>query len=261
MLPKDQVIIPDWPAPATVKAFVTTRRGGVSQAPYDSLNLGDHVDDDARAVDINRQRVQALAQALTPDVTIRPALWLRQVHGVRVIDLAPGQLLPEQTPEADAATTTQSGQPVTVMTADCLPVFFTNTQASRVAVAHAGWRGLCDGVLEATAACFSPTDELMAWLGPAIGPLAFEVGADVRNAFVAANAAAVDAFTEVSNKPGHFLADIYTLARQRLAAAGINAVYGGDACTVTQQNDFFSFRRDGRTGRMASLIWLASEQD
>lgn len=259
MLPKDRVIFPDWPAPACVGAFVTTRQGGVSAAPFNSLNLGDHVEDDPVAVRTNRQRVQQFAQSLSPITELSPAIWLRQVHGVLVFD-ADQHVLPQHAvPEADAVTTATQGQPITVMTADCLPVFFTNSQGSRVAVAHAGWRGLCDGVLESTMACFAASDELMAWLGPAIGPTEFEVGAEVRAAFVAVDAAAESAFKAVAAKPGHFLADIYALARLRLNKAGVTAVYGGNACTVTQSDEFFSFRRDGRTGRMASLMWLASE--
>jgi len=259
MLAKNTVIFPDWPAPVAVHALVTTRHGGVSVAPFDSLNLGDHVDDDPAAVHINRQRVQQFAQSLSPSTPLKPAVWLRQVHGVYVFDADQDRPLDQLVPEADAATTARFGQPVTVMTADCLPVFFSNSQGSRVAVAHAGWRGLCDGVLEATVACFAPSDELMAWLGPAIGPSAFEVGEDVRAAFMAVDASAVMAFTELAAKPGHFLADIYALARLRLNNVGVTAVYGGNACTVTQSDEFFSFRRDGRTGRMVSMIWLAPE--
>lgn len=259
MLSKDLVILPDWPAPACVRALVTTRQGGVSEAPFDSLNLGDHVDDDLAAVRTNRQRVQQVAQSLSPTIELSPAIWLRQVHGVLVFDADQHALPQQDVPEADAVTTTKQGLPITVMTADCLPVFLTNRQGSRVAVAHAGWRGLCDGVLESTVACFSAADELMAWLGPAIGPTEFEVGAEVRAAFVAVDPAAEQAFKPVIAKPGHFLADIYALARLRLNKAGVTAVYGGNACTVTQSDEFFSFRRDGRTGRMASLIWRAPE--
>ncbi|MDP1541323.1 MAG: peptidoglycan editing factor PgeF [Moraxellaceae bacterium] len=259
MLAKDSVIFPDWPAPVSVHALVTTRQGGVSVAPFNSLNLGDHVDDEPTAVRSNRERVQQLAQSLSPSTPLKPAVWLRQVHGVVVFDAGQNDLSEQSIPEADAATTAQFGQPVTVMTADCLPVFFTNRQGNQVAVAHAGWRGLCDGVLEATVACFAPSDELMAWLGPAIGPSAFEVGEDVRAAFVAVDASAVTAFNAIAAKPGHYLADIYALARLRLNNVGVTAVYGGNACTVTQSDEFFSFRRDGRTGRMVSLIWLAAE--
>jgi len=259
MLPKELVIVPDWPAPACVQAFVTTRHGGVSAAPFNSLNLGDHVEDDPAAVRTNRQRVQQFAQSLSPTTELNPAIWLQQVHGVLVFD-ADQHVSPQQAvPVADAVTTAKQGQPITVMTADCLPVFFTNSQGSRVALAHAGWRGLCDGVLESTMACFAASDELMAWLGPAIGPAEFEVGAEVRAAFVAIDAAAEVAFKPVAAKPGHFLADIYALARLRLNKAGVTAIYGGNACTVAQSDEFFSFRRDGRTGRMASLMWLASE--
>lgn len=241
-------LLPDWPAPAQVRALVTTRAGGCSLPPYDSLNLGDHVGDDPQAVAANR----ACLQTLLPG----PAQWLTQVHGVQVLTApVPG------CPEADAVTTDQLDQPVLVMTADCLPVLMTNRAGTRVAAAHAGWRGLCDGVLEQTVAAFGTGTEVMAWLGPAIGPQAFEVGSEVRAAFLARDTAAASAFVPVDGKPGHWLADIYLLARQRLASVGVTAVYGGGACTYTQVNDFFSYRRDGRTGRMASVIWLASEQN
>lgn len=240
--------VPDWPAPHRVRALVTTRRGGCSQPPFDSLNLGDHVGDDPAAVAANRARLQALLPA--------PAQWLSQVHGIRVLSApVPG------CPEADAVVTSRVDQPIVVMTADCLPVLLTDRAGTRVAAAHAGWRGLCDGVLEQTVAAFDPGAELMAWLGPAIGPAAFEVGEPVRAAFAARDAAALSAFRPVPGKLGHWWADLYALARQRLARAGVTAVYGGGECTLTQADDYFSYRRDGRTGRMASVIWLASERD
>lgn len=235
-------LTPDWPAPARVKACVTTRAGGVSLAPFDSLNLGDHVGDDPTAVAENRRR-------LTDRFVITPA-WLRQVHGIAVVEADPAQVA-----TADASWTATPGIACTAMTADCLPVLFCNRAGTRVAAAHAGWRGLANGVLEATLDSLAvPTDEILAWLGPAIGPQAFEVGPEVREAFIAQLPEAVKAFAASPNA-GKFLADIYQLARLRLAVRGVTAVYGGGLCTVTDPR-FFSYRRNPRTGRFASLIWI-----
>ena len=235
-------LIPDWPAPAQVKACVTTRAGGVSLAPFDSLNLGDHVEDSPEAVLENRRR-------LTAAFAIQPA-WLRQVHGVVVVEADP-----ERIAEADGSWTGTPGIACTAMTADCLPALFCNKSGTRVAAAHAGWRGLAAGVLEAAADSLdaAPADVLV-WLGPAIGPKAFEVGPEVREAFMQQHPQTAQAFVP-SHNPGKFLADIYQLARLRLAARGITAVYGGGLCTVTDPR-FFSYRRSPRTGRFASLIWL-----
>ena len=236
-------LIPDWPAPARVKACVTTRAGGVSQAPFDSLNLGDHVGDDPMAVAENRRR-------LTDQFAIAPA-WLQQVHGIAVVEADPTQVA-----TADASWTATPGIACTAMTADCLPVLFCNRAGTRVAAAHAGWRGLANGVLEASLDSLQvPADEVLAWLGPAIGPQAFEVGPEVREAFIAHLPQASQAFVP-SHNAGKFLADIYQLARLRLAARGVTAVYGGGLCTVTDPR-FFSYRRNPRTGRFASLIWIA----
>jgi len=235
-------LIPDWPAPARVKACVTTRAGGVSLAPFDSLNLGDHVDDDPGAVTENRRR-------LTDRFAIRPA-WLQQVHGIAVVEADPALVA-----TADASWTATPGIACTAMTADCLPVLFCNRAGTRVAAAHAGWRGLANGVLEATLdSLATPADEILAWLGPAIGPQAFEVGPEVREAFIAQLPRAEQAFV-LSHNAGKFLADIYELARLRLAARGVSAVYGGGLCTVTDPR-FFSYRRSPRTGRFASLVWI-----
>jgi len=235
-------LIPDWPAPAGVKACVTTRAGGVSLAPFDSLNLGDHVEDSPEAVLENRR-------CLTAAFAIQPA-WLRQVHGVVVVEADPGQIA-----EADGSWTDTPGIACTAMTADCLPALFCNKAGTRVAAAHAGWRGLAAGVLDAAADSLdvAPAD-ILVWLGPAIGPKAFEVGPEVREAFMQQLAQTAEAFVP-SHNPGKFLADIYQLARLRLAARGITAVYGGGLCTVTDPR-FFSYRRSPRTGRFASLIWL-----
>ncbi len=235
-------IVPDWPAPARVKACVTTRAGGVSVAPFDSLNLGTHVGDDPVAVKKNRQR-------LLSQLGCKPA-WLQQVHGIDVLEAAPETLA-----EADASWTATPGIACTAMTADCLPALFCDRNGTRVAAAHAGWRGLAAGVLEATldALAVAPEDTLV-WLGPAIGPQAFEVGAEVREAFVSQHAQAAQAFGASLN-PGRYMADIYELARIRLAARGVAAVYGGGFCTYSDPR-FYSYRRAARTGRFASLIWL-----
>ncbi|WP_207280850.1 peptidoglycan editing factor PgeF [Pseudomonas sp. FW300-N2F2] len=235
-------LTPDWPAPARVKACVTTREGGVSLAPFDSLNLGDHVGDDPTAVAENRRR-------LIDQFLITPA-WLQQVHGIAVVEADPTQVA-----TADASWTATPGIACTAMTADCLPVLFCNRAGTRVAAAHAGWRGLANGVLEATLDSLAvPANEILAWLGPAIGPQAFEVGPEVREAFIAQLPEAVKAFAASPNA-GKFLADIYQLARLRLSARGITAVYGGGLCTVNDPR-FFSYRRNPRTGRFASLIWI-----
>jgi len=240
-------IVPDWPAPARVRSLLTTRQGGVSAGAYASLNLGAHVGDDPRAVAANRAQ---LASAL-------PAapLWLDQVHGTAVLcaDTAAAGELP---PVADAAFARIPRVVCAVMTADCLPVLLCDRAGSVVAVAHAGWRGLHAGVLERTVAAMArPGTQLLAYLGPAIGPEAFEVGDEVRSTFVAANDEAEAAFKPL--RPGKWLANIYLLAHQRLARLGVDAVYGGGYCTVHEAARFFSYRRDGLTGRMASLIWLA----
>lgn len=242
-------IRPEWPVPATVAALTTTRAGGVSAAPFDALNLGDHVGDDPAAVVQNRQALVAACPGLGA------VGWLEQVHGTAVVgtDAAVVQ-------RADAQFTAAPGLGCAVMTADCLPVLFCDRAGTRVAAAHAGWRGLCAGVLEATAATFPAAAEVLAWLGPAIGSAAFEVGPEVREQFVAAAPATLRDATAgcfaASPVAGRFLADIYALARLRLRAAGVDAVYGGGLCTVADKSRFFSFRRDGVTGRMASLIYL-----
>ena len=247
----DDWIVPDWPAPAGVHALITTRAGGVSRAPYASLNLGDHVGDDPAAVAANRLRLrQALVGADDP-------VWLEQVHGTRVIDAALARTgsPPEQ---ADAAFARRPGVCCVVMTADCLPVLFCDASGSVVAAAHAGWRGLCAGVLEQTVAAMAvPPQTVLAYLGPAIGPQAFVVGDEVRAAFVARGATSAAAFSPLA--AGKWLADIYQLARLRLAECGVEQVFGGAWCTVGDVTRFFSYRRDGRTGRMASVIWRNSE--
>jgi YfiH family protein len=237
-------IIPDWPAPARVGSLVTPRRGGVSIGVFASLNLGDHVGDDPAAVAANRELVCRRIGA--------QPVWLRQVHGARVIDAADNA--GPHLPEADAAFARQAGIACAVMTADCLPVLLCDAGGTVVAAAHAGWRGLLAGVIEATVeAMETPCRDVLAWLGPAIGPQVFEVGGEVRAALVAADPEAAEAFRPSG---GRWLADLYLLARQRLARRGVTRVFGGGFCTVSETERFYSYRRDGQTGRMASLIWL-----
>jgi len=237
-----QWLTPDWPAPVGIKACVTTRAGGVSVAPFDSFNLGDHVDDDPAAVAHNRS-------LLTSRLNVQPA-WLKQVHGIDVVQATPGEVM-----QADASWSKTPGVACTIMTADCLPALFCNRQGTQVAAAHAGWRGLAAGVLEATVDSFAdaPSD-ILVWLGPSIGPQAFEVGPEVRDAFMATHPATAEAFVPSVNA-GKFMADIYQLARLRLAAHGVTAVYGGSWSTYNDER-FFSYRRGARTGRFASLVWI-----
>lgn len=243
----------DWPAPPHIHAVVSTRAGGVSVAPWDSLNLGTHVADDAVAVKENRARLLTALQTIAP---CSEPQWLNQVHGVVVADAEKNAARRcDYVPDADATFTREKGLPCVVMTADCLPVFFTDRAGTQVAVAHAGWRGLCDGVLEATLAKFPDVAEVLAWMGPAIGPEKFEVGEEVRAAFMAQQAQAESCF-KPSAVSGKWLADIYALARLRLKAAGVQSVSGGGFCTVTDEQLFFSYRREGKTGRMASVIWM-----
>lgn len=240
-----KLIVPQWPLPEGVAACSSTRIGGVSQPPYDSLNLGAHCGDNLDDVEENRRLFYAAA--LLPSKPV----WLEQVHGKEVLKLTGGPYLSKR---ADASYSSTPGTVCAVMTADCLPVLFCNKAGTEVAAAHAGWRGLCEGVLEETIACFKDAPEnIIAWLGPAIGPEAFEVGPEVREAFMAKDFQADSAFRPSGEK---YIADIYTLARQRLSAAGINHIYGGDRCTYSEAGDFFSYRRDRTTGRMASFIWL-----
>jgi YfiH family protein len=273
-------IRPDWPAPPGVRAFMTTRAGGVGQAPFDRFNTATHVGDDPAAVAENRR-------LLRRDLPAEP-LWLNQVHGVRVIELvsppspkggraasgsahagdsleSPPDLLfqgGEITPEADACMTREPGQVCVVQTADCLPVLFCDQDGTVVAAAHAGWRGLAGGVLEETIKAMGVAPErILAWLGAAIGPAAFEVGEEVREAFVSQHAMAGIAFRPalpgtLDEAPRKWLADLYALARIRLAAAGVERVFGGGLCTFSDRERFFSYRREPMTGRMATFIWL-----
>lgn len=236
---------PDWPAPVGIRACVTTRIGGVSAAPFDTLNLGARTGDDAAAVAANRDRLIAAA-----GLPAAPR-WLAQVHGTRVV--AARDVAPDAT-ESDASWSERPGEVCAVLVADCLPVLLCDRDATCVAAAHAGWRGLAGGVLEATVAALpAAPGALRAWLGPAIGPAAFEVGEEVREAFLGADAGAAGCFRP--SPAGRWLADLYGLARRRLHALGVEAIHGGGFCTYREPGRFFSYRRDGRTGRMAALIW------
>lgn len=254
------LIVPHWPdAPANIGALATTRLGGVSLGPYGDgcggggFNLGLHVGDERDAVARNRAALQARLPG-------RPA-WIAQVHGADVVDAASvGPDLPVR--EGDASVATAAGVVCAILTADCLPVLFADLDGSVVGAAHAGWRGLAGGVLGATVAAMRArgAGELTAWLGPAIGPDCFEVGDDVRSAFLAAlpaqASAVAAAFKPYPGRTGKFLADMNQLARLMLAADGVHRVWGGDACTASEAQRFYSYRRDGVTGRQASLIWI-----
>jgi hypothetical protein len=240
-------IVPDWPAPRGVRALVTTRAGGVSRGAHAGLNLGLRSGDAVEDVTRNRAELRRWLPA--------EPLWLRQVHGTTVVEADGAQ----DSPEADAAVARRPGTVCAALTADCLPLLICDEAGTVVAAAHAGWRGLCSGVIEETLRIMDrPPESLLAYLGPAIGPLAYEVGAELREAFIAADpggdAQAGAAFTP--GRPGKFYADLYALARRRLAHRGVHRVYGGGYCTYTERERFYSYRRDGATGRMASLIWI-----
>lgn len=240
-----ECIRPDWHALPGVQAYSTTRIGGGSRGPWQGLNLATHVGDDPAQVIANRRLlVEELALPGLP-------YWLEQVHGVTVVDVgdASGNMV------ADASFSCRAGEVCVVMTADCLPVLFADAGGAWVAAAHAGWRGLLAGVLERTLDRFAGAPgEVHAWLGPAIGAGAFEVGDEVRDAFVAADPGSVGSFA--ATRPGHCLADLYGLARRRLQACGVRHISGGDHCTYRESDLFYSYRRDVQTGRMASLVWL-----
>jgi len=237
-------LTPNWPAPPNVHAASTLRSGGVSHPPYDSFNLASHVGDDTQCVAENRSTLRG-----SLDLPCEPA-WLNQVHGTAVVEAG----IWSEPPTADACVTRVTNRVCVVMTADCLPVLFSSDDGLHVGAAHAGWRGLSAGVLDRTVQAFGvPGERLMAWMGPAIGQAAFEVGDEVRAAFLADDAAAVDAF-EV-NARGRWQCDLYALARRRLQRLGVQQVSGGEYCTHREPEKFFSYRRDGQCGRMATLIW------
>ena len=247
-------IEPNWPAPKNVKALQTTRLGGVSAFPYESLNIGAHVEDSEVSVRENRKRLQERLPS--------GPLWLQQLHGTLVVTEQVGK----RCPEADGSITQKTNEVCTVMTADCLPVLLCDEAGTQVAAVHAGWRGLASGILEEALGQFKCSPDLiLAWLGPAIGPNAFEVGESVYDAFCLPNSSASSCFIKQPNQPNpngagvleKWHADIYALAKLRLNSVGLSKVYGGDFCTYTDEERFFSYRRDGKTGRMASCIWLS----
>ena len=250
------VIRPIWPAPENVHSLVTTRQGGISSPPYDSLNLGDHVGDQSTRVRANRQIIRKHLPA--------EPIWLRQTHGTQVSTPTSRILTPNNPIQADAAVTNRPDEVLVIMTADCLPVLFSNAEGTVVGAAHAGWRGLCDGVLENTVremlklANQSSAANWIAWMGPAIGPESFEVGEDVVGRFEESGLHDMQkSFLPIPHQPGKYLADIYGLARDRLKTVGVHSIFGGDLCTVQDKERFFSYRRDGVTGRFASLIWIS----
>ena len=251
-----RVLVPNWPASPQIGAFCTTRAGGVSKVPFDTLNLGRYVNDEPLAVSENRARVRALLPA--------EPVWLKQVHGTRVwdADLAHSEAIIE----ADAAVTTKTNTVLTVMAADCLPVLISSLDGRVIGAAHAGWRGLLGGVLENTVDAMQAktglgnVSQYRAWLGPAIGPSAFEVGEEVRAAFDEhaqkhALPSPAEAFVAIDGRPGKYWANLCQLAGQRLLSKGLTHIYGGEFCTVRDQADFFSHRRDGLSGRFAAFIW------
>lgn len=249
-----------WPIPDNVGIAMTSRHGGTSQAPFDSLNLGLHVGDDAANVLANRALIQQQLSIASP------LLWLEQVHGIEIVNcanLSAGSLASHPPPKADGSYSSSPDISLAIMTADCLPVLLCNKAGTEVAAVHAGWRGLCDGVIEAAVNQFNCQNaDIMAYLGPAIGPHAFEVGAEVKQQFVAVNKQSAQYFKSVDNDSGDkpsdkYLANLNALAKMRLTSLGIEQVFSADICTYTDE-EYFSYRRDHQTGRMASFIWLKS---
>lgn len=240
-------VVPDWPAPKCIRAYVTTRDGDLSVAPYNGFNTADHVGDDLAVVQSNRF---LLAQYFQWQ---RQPHWLNQVHGTVVVDAETSSVASD----ADASVTSLLDSPCAIHTADCLPVFFTNQQGTKVALAHAGWRGLLHGVLENTLSCFSENDCIYAWMGPAIGPSHFEVGVEVYNQFTGVNSETINAFIPLEN--GKYLCDLYAIARQRLSSDIRCSVFGGGLCTYSDHR-FYSYRQAPVTGRLLSLIWIDSRQ-
>ncbi|WP_323751929.1 peptidoglycan editing factor PgeF [Marinobacter sp.] len=250
MISESGVLRPDWPAHTRVRALSTTRKGGVSLSPWQSLNLGGHVGDYPADVAQNRQRLAEFIGIEAGHIG-----WLNQVHGSHVVELTLESL--KDCPDADASFTREKRVACAILTADCLPVILADRNGEVVGAAHAGWRSLCGGVLESLieAMAVAPT-ELVAWFGASIGPANFEVGPEVRAAFIEQQAEAGNAFSEHGARSGHFIADIYELARLRLSRAGIAEIHGGGLCTVDDGERFYSYRRDGQTGRMATLVWI-----
>ena len=243
----NNIVLPNWPAPKNVKAFGSTRLGGTSTGVYQGLNLGMHVNDDSNIVQANRDEIVQLNNMPTSPV------WLNQTHSTNVVEL----LKPtQQVLDADGSITSHNKIVCAVMTADCLPVLLTNTDGTQVAAVHAGWRGLADGILENAVQKFTKPSQVMAWLGPAIGPSAFEVGEDVYQIFTQHDSHAQDAFTQHPSHSNKWLADMSILATQRLNQAGVEQVFASQRCTFSEPENFYSYRRDGVTGRQATFIWI-----
>ncbi|MGR6840476.1 peptidoglycan editing factor PgeF [Aliivibrio wodanis] len=239
-------LLPTWSAPKNINVVSTTRLGGVSKAPFSSLNLGDHVGDNHNDVVLNREKLITLAQLPTEPT------WLNQIHSTKVVTLP--YIDPINPPSVDAAYTNKANQVCCVMTADCLPVVICNREGTEVAAVHAGWRGLLDGILENTVKHFSSSD-LIAWCGPAIGPTVFEVGDDVKQQFCEKDPQAEKAFIPTGHS-GKYFADLDLLATQRLNCVGVNDVFYSNLCTYSNTDQFFSYRKEGKTGRQATLIWF-----
>lgn len=237
-------IVPDWPAPANVRAFATTRDGGVSEGAYGTMNLGMSSGDDPARVARNRE----ILSSHLPEMP----QWLRQQHGTHVERLLAQRH--EHAPIADGTFTTRPGRVCGVLTADCLPLLLCDRAGTQVAAVHAGWRGLAAGIVEQAVATFADPAQVLAWMGPAIGPQAFEVGPEVREAFLAGDPGADAAF--VPHGPGKHLADLYALARRRLAASGVPQAWGGGFCTLREATRFFSYRREKASGRLGTFAWL-----
>ncbi len=241
----ENLIIPDWPAPNNIKAFTTTRLNGVSPAPFQSFNLAHHVGDALENVLHNRTTLKKNLQLPSDPV------WLNQVHSNRINHLD----INDNLETADGAYTTQKNKICVILTGDCLPILLCDKTGTEIAAVHGGWRGLVSGVIESALAYFNNSpDQIYAWLGPAIGPKVYEVGDDVRDQFVAVDKNAQLAFESI--KESKWLANIYLLAQQRLQKCGVNEIFGGNFCTYTDKEKFFSHRRDKETGRMANLIWI-----
>lgn len=245
------ILLPNWPAPTWIRAFTTLRTGGHSEPPFASFNLGTTAGDNPQHVALNRLLLNH--QYGLP----RDAIWLQQTHSAEVIQLEKNT---QGSLTGDGVWSIQPGVPCLILTADCLPILLCDSKGSVVAAIHCGWRGILRGIIEnAVSLLRTQTQaEILAWLGPAIGPNCFEVGSEVRDQFMTLETRLVSAF-KPGVKPGKWMADIYELARLKLRAVGVNAIWGGDFCTYTDQERFFSYRRDGKTGRMASLIWIASQ--
>ncbi|MDB6096030.1 MAG: yfiH [Francisellaceae bacterium] len=242
----------NWPAPSHIKAYCTRRDKGQSLGPYTSFNLALHVGDDAGSVLLNREKLKKDLNLPTE------ALWLNQVHGTNVVNLNDNYVHENREAiKADASLSFEKNLVCAVLTADCLPLLICDKKGSFVAAVHAGWRGLCSGIIEQTLSYWKkPPQDLLVWLGPAIGAKEFEVGVDVYNAFKADNLNNLKGFKQQALNPKKYLMDIYEIARIKLKKYGVENIYGGEYCTFTNAQDFYSYRRDGVTGRMASLIWI-----